>query len=1565
MADTKLIIELEILLRNLNKTLQGLDAVKKRLANLATIKIGASQTQSTNQATTASQRLALAQQRLQLQQQRLQLQQQRLAVSTQNVTTAQGRAALAAQRLQLAQQRLTQAQQRLVAGNVAAGKSTITLDQTLGRVGGSLRNLGLGLTSLGASLTVSLTAPLTALAVLSARNAITLDSLQRGLVAITGSASEAGRQLARLTEIAKLPGIGFQEAIQGSIRLQAVGFSAEVAEKALVQFSNAVALTGGGREELARITVQLGQLAAKGKVLAQDLKPIIEAGPAVGRALLQAFGTVNSEDIQALGLSSEQFIGTLIKQLEQLPRAAAGLRNTFDNFSDAVFRASAAIGGAILPVLTRLIVVAEPIITKLAEGFAKLPPVVQTLAIAFAALGAAAGPTLFILGQFATGIGGLISAFGRLHALGLLPTIASFRLLGQVMAGTASLAAGQVATTVAAAAGWGGLGLAILAVVAVAGGIALLLSQQKDAVKISKEQIAVTDAQIDALKDQLKFVNSLTDEVKRTADEEERLSQIYADLNTQAKIRITTITDESKRLAQLREELKQLLILREAERVQQAANLTASLAGTNARIEANQRDRNGIAERIRTNTELLKVLREGGQLTSEQVIALSVYENAVVGLNKENELLIERQGQLIKSSKELNGTAEEQATAIRVLQQQTGLTTRELLSAAKAMGVFKGDIDATLPSIEKYIKLQQDAATANEDFRKSLNKAGDDLIKAGERGEEAAKRRKAIIEAAATIARETSVDLRGATKSLRQQVDVIPELRAALRRESELTGKSVEQILIDALTKGLDKGGTSLRSAREQLADAILETVQAQAEAEIATQKTNNERLLEANELSYKLQLRSYREYLESRASFTDANLILEGQAATKAVEIARANEVRLRQAATKPGIPETERIKRLTQAEKANEEAIRAGIKLAEIERQREQVAAEVQQALAELAVQQVDDIRQLEIEYAELQGRIQDAFDAEIVERFRRRLEDLAKTQLLLRRQLEGATKAGNADRVKALTLDIQRNQREIDSITNQKRLRDALAELAAAEQLVTNAKERQRLLEQDLTFQVEFRGLAEEEAIRQRLAGEARLQRSLELSRSIIAATLKQLTDLGITPPPELKKFVEGLTQEIKGLGELPFTEQFRLVEKEFNRLNDERIRRIEDVERAVRNRTIAEVEGQILIRRINGEYTADLETQLVLLKQIAAASGQDELRQRALDAGETVRDTKDEVASLGKQIESAGKDAFRSGLIEFFNDIANRTVTAKEALLNLLNSITTAINNVIAENLSKKLFESLFGGAEGTGEGIIAKIRGFFGGGEDVGGPGADVAKGITETTAATSALTAGATAAATALTTGGTTAAAALTTGGAGASAALTAGGATAGASLVAAITAAAASFSAAVIAAGAAFAAAVTAAAASQGAASGLGALAGGAATGLFPAVPGGVYKFIEGGYPEAVLTTDPKHAANQVRILREFLARTKGLGGRIKGFAMGGFAIPDLSLNVPSVSLPNANFSDMQISSQQATNVRILNLLDKRQLVGGHLRSTEGAHDIMNVISENSEEIGRRLRIR
>lgn len=258
----------------------------------------------------------------------------------------------------------------------------------------SLFKTGAAIESFGRNMTRRVSVPIVALGVAVTKFATDLDSLKRGLTAVTGSSSEAERQLVRLRQAAKLPGLGFEAAVKGSIRLQSLGQSAEFSERVLREFGNAVALTGGGAADLDRITVQLAQMAAKGKILSQDLRPIIEAAPTVGKALRDAFGTVDPEEISKLGLSMDDFFNRLMSQMERGPRAAAGARNSFDNLFESLKLGAGAIGTQLLPVTTRL----ADGISKWADGLSELNPNVVKWGISLAAVAALAGPLTTLTG---------------------------------------------------------------------------------------------------------------------------------------------------------------------------------------------------------------------------------------------------------------------------------------------------------------------------------------------------------------------------------------------------------------------------------------------------------------------------------------------------------------------------------------------------------------------------------------------------------------------------------------------------------------------------------------------------------------------------------------------------------------------------------------------------------------------------------------------------------------------------------------------------------------------------------------------------------------------------------------------------------------------------------------------------------------------------------------------------------------------------------------------------------------------------------------------------------------
>jgi tape measure domain-containing protein len=178
----------------------------------------------------------------------------------------------------------------------------------------------------------------------SAEQAIAFDSNIRGLAAYAESTNSLRAQVGRLEQMAKAPGLGFDQLIQGVTRLEAAGFSAKQAEGALKQFGNALALVGGQKSDLEGVALALTQIKSKGVISAEEINQIAERVPQVRQAMKDAFGTASSEEIQKLGITASQFVDGITKSLQKLPRATGGLQNALDNIDDSFKKAGRTVG---------------------------------------------------------------------------------------------------------------------------------------------------------------------------------------------------------------------------------------------------------------------------------------------------------------------------------------------------------------------------------------------------------------------------------------------------------------------------------------------------------------------------------------------------------------------------------------------------------------------------------------------------------------------------------------------------------------------------------------------------------------------------------------------------------------------------------------------------------------------------------------------------------------------------------------------------------------------------------------------------------------------------------------------------------------------------------------------------------------------------------------------------------------------------------------------------------------------------------------------------------------------
>lgn len=212
-------------------------------------------------------------------------------------------------------------------------------------------------------------------------SAVRFDALRRSVVATEGSLQAATDTLVRMEKVAKLPGLGFAQAVSGFNQLRNAGYSAALAERSLRAFGNALALIGRGRGELDGLNRAFTQIVSKGKVHAEEINQIAERLPQIRKLMQDAFGTSDTQTLQRRGMSPLAFLEGLIKQAEKLPQVTGGISLAMENMDEALEQTSRKIGEAFVPAHEALLKAAIPIVEtvgNIADAFNKLSPEVKT-----------------------------------------------------------------------------------------------------------------------------------------------------------------------------------------------------------------------------------------------------------------------------------------------------------------------------------------------------------------------------------------------------------------------------------------------------------------------------------------------------------------------------------------------------------------------------------------------------------------------------------------------------------------------------------------------------------------------------------------------------------------------------------------------------------------------------------------------------------------------------------------------------------------------------------------------------------------------------------------------------------------------------------------------------------------------------------------------------------------------------------------------------------------------------------------------------------------------------------
>nr|DAG81818.1 MAG TPA: tail tape measure [Caudoviricetes sp.] len=181
----------------------------------------------------------------------------------------------------------------------------------------------------------------------------TMQNFTRNMTVMTGSSSKAKQMLSELTTATKGTAYGLDTAAKTAQGFATAGQSMDKATRNTKNFMNAVSFYGNGtNEQLQQVTLQMQQMAAKGRANMGDLNSAVQAGIPVYRMYAEATGQSTEDVMKALSdgqISAEEFFDVLDRVFNEgtasFPKisnaakeAGSTWKGSFDNMKAAITR---------------------------------------------------------------------------------------------------------------------------------------------------------------------------------------------------------------------------------------------------------------------------------------------------------------------------------------------------------------------------------------------------------------------------------------------------------------------------------------------------------------------------------------------------------------------------------------------------------------------------------------------------------------------------------------------------------------------------------------------------------------------------------------------------------------------------------------------------------------------------------------------------------------------------------------------------------------------------------------------------------------------------------------------------------------------------------------------------------------------------------------------------------------------------------------------------------------------------------------------------------------------------
>lgn len=374
--------------------------------------------------------------------------------------------------------------------------------QALQGIQNAIRGLGQEATIAGGVMTAGLTAPIAALGAMGVSFANLQEKARVGFTVMLGGAAEADKMLKDLAAFAAQTPFEFRELIPQAVRLKALGFAAQEIIPILKAAGDAAALNPNASLMINRITLALGQMNTAGRVNAQDMRQLTEAGVPAWQILADAIGVTQEKtrELSEKGLIPAKFaiealvngiengtanVGKLGGTMDELSKTASG---AFSNLKDAADQALGALLVPILQVAAQAFLAILPHVQMFSGMLMELDSNIRIFIVGIAATLAAVGPLTVAFGGLILIVGALANPIGLLVAAFMALSVAAGVAVSAIAAnfgGIRDTLASHIGPVIETARGWGsaliqafadGMSAALDAIVAVINAITSLLA---------------------------------------------------------------------------------------------------------------------------------------------------------------------------------------------------------------------------------------------------------------------------------------------------------------------------------------------------------------------------------------------------------------------------------------------------------------------------------------------------------------------------------------------------------------------------------------------------------------------------------------------------------------------------------------------------------------------------------------------------------------------------------------------------------------------------------------------------------------------------------------------------------------------------------------------------------------------------------------------------------------------------------------------------------------------------------------------------------------------------------